>query len=368
MRLSVLLLVITTCIAFAFASETNQGNKDDVSTSPRSNEKKVAIVTLLTTKSYIPGVLVLAESLNQVNAKGDRVLLWVGHEDDPRSDLSAEDIAYLSQYWNTKQLSKKDGTYTACQISELHKQAIAANPKMVGLERYWGTCSKFAVWTLDEYDVVAYMDADSFALANFDFVFDYLDADPEDAAKGIPTYSFAAHAVPECWTSDPPQCDNFYSAFMVIKPLPHIHQYFHQVAGQQFLAEGEITLLNQVINHWKPLPRFTLVAQTETVRPTNPQTGLIDWSTGQAKVYDFAGSPETKPWMSHKLAKQHKNPNWHAYFGPMQPGTEGHARYQIPQILWNEHYDRLLEREEREGVVADAAVKDNSKTQQKEEL
>ena len=335
-------------------------NATSDSEASRGKDKKVGIVTLLTTKAYIPGAMVLAESLNQVNAKGDRILLWVGPEDDPRSDLTEQDIAHLGKYWNnTIQLSKEKGTFTACRISDLHKQAIAQNPKLIGLDRYWGTCSKFAVWTLTDYDVVVYMDADSIALNNFDFVFDYLDKedDSDDSDKEIqpdgdvaknkefPDYSFAAHAVPECWTSNPPQCDTFYTAFMVIKPMPNIQSYFHSLAGQQFLAEGEITLLNQVIQHWKQLPRFTLVAQTEQVRPTNPQTGRTDWASKEAKVYDFAGSPETKPWVSHKLSKEKDDPNWHAYFGSMRPGTEGHDRYMVPQILWNEHYDRILERE-----------------------
>lgn len=311
---------------------------------PETKEKKVGIVTLLTTKSYIPGALVLAESLNQVNATGDRILLWVGPEEDPRSDLTEQDIAQLHQYWNVIiRLSKEKGTYTECRISDQHKEAIAQNTQLSGLDRYWGTCSKFAIWTLTDYDVVVYMDADSIALNNFDFVFDFLDRE-KDAKEGTPDYSFAAHAVPECWTSDPPQCETFYSAFMVIKPMPNIQSYLHSLAGQQYLAEGEITLLNQVIQHWKQLPRFTLVAQTEQVRPTNSETGLIDWASQEAKVYDFAGSPETKPWMSHKLCKEKNNPNWHAYFGPMQPGTQGHDRYMVPQVLWNEHYDRILER------------------------
>ena len=313
--------------------------------------KKVGIVTLITTKAYIPGALVLAESLDQVHAKGDRILLWVGPDEDPRSDLTPDDITRLSHSWNKViQLTRAAGTYTECQISDLHKQAIAENPKLTGLDRYWGTCSKFAIWTLTDYDIVVYMDADSMALENFDFVFDFLDQDDDNNNSNAnilkKDYSFAAHAVPECWTSTPPECDNFYTAFMVIKPMPNIQNYLHSLASQQYLAEGEITLLNQVIQHWKLLPRFTLVAQTETVRPTNPQTGRIDWDTHQAKVYDFAGSPETKPWMSHKLSKEHHNPHWHAYFGPMQPGTEAHARYMIPQMLWNEHYDRILAREE----------------------
>lgn len=301
-------------------------------------EKKVAIVTLVTTSTYIPGALVLAESLQHVQAKGEKVLLWVGPEDDPRSDMTPKHIQQLEQYWDkTIQLSKEEGTYSECRISAQHKAMMEENPKLEGLDRYWGTCSKFAVWGLTDYDVVVYMDADSVAFNNFDFVFDnYLEGG----------YSFAAHGVPECWDTDPPnfqEC-NFYTAFFVLKPLPHIRDFFQQMADKQWLAEGEITLLNQVISLWKPLPRFTLVAQTETVRPTNPTTGQMD--TRLAKVYDFAGSPETKPWISYKLAKEKNDPNWHAYFGSMRPGTEGYQRYMVPQKLWNQYYDQVLKKQQ----------------------
>jgi hypothetical protein len=162
------------------------------------------------------------------------------------------------------------------------------------------------------------MDADSVALNNFDFVFDYLDTGGSH---------FAAHGVPDCWDTDPPQFHecNFYTAFFALQPLPHVQQYVQQMASQQYLAEGEIHLLNQVIKQWKPLPRFTLVAQTESVLlPVAKDGKTTDWS--QAKVYDFAGNPNTKPWISHDLAKQLNNPHWHTYFGPMWPGTEAYDR------------------------------------------
>ncbi|CAB9497716.1 Sulfolipid biosynthesis protein [Seminavis robusta] len=324
-------------LAFGCLLAVTGASSDDESSS--SKEKKVAIVTLVTTSTYIPGALVLAESLQAVKAKGDRVLLWVGPEDDPRSDMTPDRIAELKEYWDeTRQLTKADGSYTECQISEQHKTLIQENPTLKGLDRYWGTCSKFAVWGLVDYDVVVYMDADSVALHNFDFVFDYLDTGEAH---------FAAHGVPECWDTNPPQfleC-NFYTAFFVIKPLPHVQSYFHQLASKQYLAEGEITLLNQVIQQWKPLPRFTLVAQTEAVRPMADDGKTMDWS--QAKVYDFAGNPDTKPWMSHALAKQYHDPNWHAYFGSMVPGTEGYNRYMVPQKIWNDYYDKVLAKKEK---------------------
>jgi glycogenin len=323
------LLFLLSSATTASSTEHEDGNK--------TKEKKVAIVTLVTTSTYIPGALVLAESLKKVKAKGERILLWVGPEDDARSDMTPQHIQHLSRYWDkTIQLSRANGTYTECKVSKEQHAVIDNNPQLKGLDRYWGTCSKFAVWGLTDYDVVVYMDADSVAFNNFDFVFDCLDDS---------THIFAAHGTPECgWdTNDFTEC-LFYTAFFVTKPLPHIGDYFHQLADQNMLAEGEITLLNQVISHWKPLPRYTLSAQTEVVRPINPSTGRMD--SRLAKVYDFAGTPDTKPWISYKLAKEMDDPNWHAHFGSMRPGTEGHERYQIPQIVWNSYYDDILKKEE----------------------
>jgi hypothetical protein len=334
--LALLLLVLVPLAASSPSSTTYTSSTTTEKEETEPNvEKKVALVTLVTTSTYIPGALVLAESLKHVNAKGDRILLWVGPEEDPRSDLTKDHLTQLNSYWDQViQLSKANGTYTECRISAEQKAITDENPALIGMDRYWGTCSKFAVWTLTNYDVVVYMDADSIAMNNFDFVVDEIDDE----------YSFAAHGVPTCWDKDPPEWVLFYTALMVIKPLPNVQSYLHYLASKQYLATGEIFLLNQVIEHWKPLPRFTLVAQTEAARPIDAATGEIDWS--QVKVYDFAGSPESKPWNSHALSKQYNDPNWHGYFGSMIPGMKGYQRYMIPQLLWNQYYDQILEREQ----------------------
>ena len=51
----------------------------------------------------------------------------------------------------------------------------------------------------------------------------------------------------------------------------------------------------------------------------------------------------------------------------MKPGTEAHARYMIPQILWNAHYDRILEREQKNGGKENLVVEE-AKTSIQEEL
>mmetsp|Transcript_3046 Transcript_3046/g.4970 ORF Transcript_3046/g.4970 Transcript_3046/m.4970 type:complete len:349 (-) Transcript_3046:359-1405(-) len=326
----ILLLTISSVHAEQEASEKVGRNGAGATT----NKKKVAVVTLVSTAKYVPGAEVLGESLKHVKATGDRVVLWISAEDDPRSDITEEHLQDLKDAgWERFiQLTKKDGTFTECKVTEEQKRQLQASTSdLGGVDRYWGTCSKFAVWTLSEYDTVVYIDADSVALGNFDFVYD------DDAP-------FIAQGTPGCW-EEPPNyvCDAFYGAFMVIKPTPNIGEYLHKVAETTSLPGGELLLLNQIINNWKPLPRYTLVAQTETARPLiDPNRPEVDWA--QVKVYDFAGRPNTKPWEVYRLRKETGDEYAHGYFKRLTPSHAGFHRFTHPQLVWSQYYDAILKR------------------------
>jgi hypothetical protein len=122
-------------------------------------QRKVAVVTLVTTSEYIAGAQVLAESLHRVNAAGDRILLWVSSDDDDRSDLTEGQIqdsllkksSSSSLHRSTSatnknnqnnddtnndvgwdraiQLTKKDGTFTSCQVSDEEKAEFPSSPR-----------------------------------------------------------------------------------------------------------------------------------------------------------------------------------------------------------------------------------------------
>mmetsp|Transcript_24011 Transcript_24011/g.37083 ORF Transcript_24011/g.37083 Transcript_24011/m.37083 type:complete len:366 (+) Transcript_24011:126-1223(+) len=320
----------------------NSNNNDGDGSGERNGEEtttrkaKTAVVTLLTTQNYVAGAEVLALSLKRVNATGDRILLWVSPDDDARSDLTPQDLQDLKVAgWDTQiQLTAKDGTLSTCKVTPQMEEQMRSDPVLDGMTRYWGTCSKFAIWTLTEYDAVVYMDADSIALHNFDFVYD-------DILNGSAV--FAAQGTPGCW-EDPPDCGEFYSAFMVIKPMPNINEYLHGLSENTANPGGDIFVLNEVIKAWKPLPRYTLVAQSETARPMlyphDPDARAVDWE--QVKVYDFAGPAFNKPWLTYDLQKQTGDKYSHPHFQKVIPDSMAYHTYMQPQYFWNEHYDEVL--------------------------
>mmetsp|Transcript_12570 Transcript_12570/g.19453 ORF Transcript_12570/g.19453 Transcript_12570/m.19453 type:complete len:347 (-) Transcript_12570:87-1127(-) len=313
--------VVITLLSVSSADEVKRNAKT----------KNVAVVTLLTTSVYVPGAEVLAHSLKLVNATGDRVLMYVGPEEDARSDLTEEHIDDLRLAgWNRIiSLTKESRTYTECKVSEKNLERVMSS----GIARYWGTCSKFAIWTLTDYDAVVYLDADSLVLNNFDFVYNY-------TLEGYDNFLFA-QGTPGCWET-PPNCKEFYSAFLLVKPLPHIQQYFHDVAEQSELVNGDIELLNALYKNWTPLPRYTLVAQTEVARPRHPETNEVDWT--RVKVYDFSGAPKTKPWVTYKIQKDKEDKYAHGHYSTIKPNSNVAQSYLHPQWIWNAYYEWILDK------------------------
>lgn len=304
------------------------------SVAENDTKKNVAVATLVTTSQYVAGAQVLMESLQHVNAIGDRILFYLLPDDDERSDISEQDVANLQDAgWETRRLDTE--TYSECRVSASEQYLVDETPT---IKRYWGTCSKFAIWTLVEYDSVIYIDADSLVLNNFDSVHDLvLGAANDDSIV------FFANGTPGFW-DDPPTSTEFYGAFLAIRPSLSVHEYLHKVAQTYSAAQGELYLLNHVFRqYWKPLPRYTLVAQTEQLRPpTNPRSRQVDWS--QVKVYDFSGLPETKPWIVYQLQQVTGDKYVHPYLGRIPAGTRNFYVYMEPQWIWNEYYDKVLER------------------------
>ena len=109
---------------------------DEVSTSTDRPEKNVAVATLVTTSAYVAGAEVLAKSLDNEDAIGDRILFYVLPEDDPRSDLTEEHLTDLREAkWQTRRLSKENATYSECIASAAEQPVVDATPTSKSITR-----------------------------------------------------------------------------------------------------------------------------------------------------------------------------------------------------------------------------------------
>ena len=353
---------------------SENGTDETGPAAPPAPHTNVAVVTLLHTAAYVPGAEVLVQSLNQAGAMGDRILLYVGPETDPRSDLTPEHLEDLRLAgWNRTIGLTKDSDnypYTECKIYDEAVAQIESGTPWSNVRRFWGCCSKFAIWTLTEYDAVVYMDADSFVLHNFDEIYENILGDDDDATGHGDSNSnrtLFALATPPCW-EDPPDCKDFYTAFLLIKPQPEVHDALQQLTSKIMEPWADSAAINErFVSQWGRLPRYTMVAQSETARPTvvseddtSTEHGKVDWSV--VKVYDFAGPPAGKPWVTHQFQKATQNPYVHGFaLKGVEPDSIFAQRYLHPQWLWNGHYEAVLKakHEAKETKKTTATAKGN---------
>jgi len=212
-------------------------------------------------------------------------------------------------------------------------------------DRYWGTFSKVAIWSLVQYDSLIYIDADGIVLKNLNHLFDVI-----DPLKNI---IIAAQLAPGC---DLPtemhirkgECE-FQTAFLVIKPQSDIFKYLvNNVKNASRKFEGELPYLNQVFWRIYTLPKWTSIPQTTTERPiTTLQIGdreessSVDWN--QVYSYDFSG--KMKPWYCYQHQKDNGS-NAHPFFGNASRETAVFSTYIVPLHLWYNLYEDLQEQKE----------------------
>jgi hypothetical protein len=178
-----------------------------------------AYVSLISTNDFLPGVLALSQSLNEVGSTADLVVL----------------VAAGVSPGVTKCLASLDIAYSVIEPIE--------NPNTrVDALRFVHTYNKLRIFEREEYDKIVYVDADMLACGNLDELFDW----PAGAAVN------AGGMLPECsdWT-------DFNSGLMVVEPrretfermmrlrlsLPSkdggdqgfLHSYFPEWPGQQEL-------------------------------------------------------------------------------------------------------------------------------------
>ena len=177
-RNSLIIALLVICATYTAAKEVTDRN---------------AVVTLVTGPSsgYASGALALGQSLIDVGSKLRRVVMVT-------PDVEEKVRNSMKHIWEVRVVQP---------ISCNHKSNL--DPKLfdlngdkykAGLERWSATCTKFAAFTLTEFERVIFMDSDMLVVSPID-----------DAIYGFSNASFLAS--PEAF---PP--DNFNSGFLVLNP------------------------------------------------------------------------------------------------------------------------------------------------------
>jgi len=218
-----------------------------------TKEINVAVVTLLSSADYVPGAEVLGESLKKVNAKGDRVVLYIPAEADARSGITTDHLNDLKMVGWEKfvPITEENGMFLECKGREENWRSVVREFKelygerLINMERYWGTCGKIALFSLTEYDALIYLDADSIALNNFDHLYGVVHIHGS-VLVGAQLEPGCDHEGIFIRNHDEP-C-SFQTAFLVIRPLQHIFDYLRNVllSNSYDLMEGELILFNLV--------------------------------------------------------------------------------------------------------------------------
>ncbi len=150
--------------------------------------KDYAFVSILTTEDYLPGLLVLNDSLKSVNSE------------------------YPLHVLLTPEISKKVTTVLdAHNISYSRLFERIGNPTNVSINHRWfPTYSKLAVFNQTQYNKIVYIDVDTLVLKNIDELFSCLHMSATNAGSMLPRKS-------------EPKDKSLNSGLMVIEPSVDIY-------------------------------------------------------------------------------------------------------------------------------------------------
>ena len=129
------------------------------------------------------------------------------------------------------------------------KYDLKGEAYQAGLARWKTTCTKFAAWTLTQFDRIIFMDSDMLVVGNID-----------DALYGFSNASLVAS--PETF---PP--DTFNSGFMVLNPSTSTYKKLLELNEIVGSAEGgdQGVFNNGLCPHWFSAP------------PDDPDCGRLPW-------------------------------------------------------------------------------------------
>lgn len=156
---------------------------------------KNAVVTLVTgtQNGYHTGAIALGQSIIDVGSKLRRVVMVTPDVDDAARKS-------MGKLWEVREVKPIACNHKLDPAITPDKFDLKGEQYQAGLKRWENTCTKFAAWTLHDFDRVLFMDSDTLVIGPID-----------DALYGYSNASFVA--APEVF---PP--DTFNSGFIVLNP------------------------------------------------------------------------------------------------------------------------------------------------------
>ena len=179
----------------------------------------VAMVTLLTDDSFLPGVQVLVFTFKKYHPNVEVVV------------LVTPDVTKT-----TKFILKRSGV----KVRKVENIPMPKNPPNIDVEREtnpnWSSCglTKLRIWGLSEYERVIYIDADCAILSSLDYLF------------SLPLGTLGFAAAPDIF---PPDC--FNAGVLVVRPDSSVFQDMLSKAEHlQSYDGGDTGFLNAYYDKW----------------------------------------------------------------------------------------------------------------------
>ncbi len=188
-------------------------------------KEKYCYITTLSSFDYLPGVLVLAESLRNVKSQYNLVVVLTGVEKDKYRIITTLDQNKISYI-------EFDATLS------IPNEVISTNIRL-GKERWNNTFQKLFMFNMTEYEKMVYMDCDMMVLKNIDHLF----SKPHlSAVVDAASYPGNEHR------------RNFNSGIMVIEPEECLAEKIFDVIANEKLknkAIGDQDLLQLYYSNWR---------------------------------------------------------------------------------------------------------------------
>ncbi|KAJ1720397.1 glycogenin glucosyltransferase [Coemansia erecta] len=242
---------------------------------------RVCFATLLTTDSYLHGALTLAASLRETGTKYKIICLVA------EGQLSKPALERLSSAFDR---------VVSVPVLDTHDYA---NLALLGRPDLGATVTKIAVWSLTEYDRVAFLDADTLVLEPIDSILENAADGSGSGGRpngGMQNEGLLAAAPDLGW----PDC--FNSGVFVAKPSESTHaNLLKMLATQGSFDGGDQGLLNAYFNDWSRADHTHRLPFSYNTTSTSFYTYAPAFArfSSDIKVVHFIGPH--KPWKHQRL-------------------------------------------------------------------